>query len=62
MPLTYGDQVRIISGDRTPEYADQTGRIVGTGADEGSGASFAVAFADGHTASFWEHEVQILQP
>lgn len=58
MPFTCGDEVRVASAPRTPEYVDQVGTIVGIGTDEGSGASFAVAFTDGSTASFWESELQ----
>lgn len=59
MSFALGDQVRTISAERTPGYADKVGIVVGIGEDEGDGVSYAVSFPDdGYTASFWESELE----
>lgn len=60
MSFDFGDEVRIISAERTPDLSDKVGLIVGIAPDEGSGASYAVSFPDvTHTASFWESELEL---
>lgn len=58
MAFAYGDAVRITAAERTPDYAGKIGIIVGIGADEGDGLSYAVSLSGGgHTASFWESDL-----
>jgi hypothetical protein len=60
MGFDFGDEVRVTSAERLPDYADRVGRVVGVGSDEGGGTSYAVSFPeDSHTAMFWEAELTI---
>jgi hypothetical protein len=60
MTFAFGDQVQVASAERTSDYADKVGHIVGIGEDEGDGASYAVSFPDDiHTVTFWESELRL---
>lgn len=60
MSFHFGDQVRVVSAEPIPEYADRVGLVVGISPDEGMGSAYAVRFPDEiHTVMFWQSDLEI---